>query len=87
MVLWIIPENFIKIGSVVLELLAIFYDKVKNWPSIVVKFDLSQEIVHNSQTTEPILMKFSGIIQNTILDFHTNFQPRLFTQPNHLLAF
>ena len=32
-------------------------------------------------------MKFSGIIQNIILDLPTNFQPRLFTQPNHFLAF
>ena len=32
-------------------------------------------------------MKFSGIIKNTILHLPTNFQPRLFTQPNHFLAF
>ena len=32
-------------------------------------------------------MKFSGMIQNIILHLSTNFQPRLFSQPNHILAF
>ena len=32
-------------------------------------------------------MKFSGFVQNTLLHLPTNFQPSLFTQPNHFLAF
>ena len=32
-------------------------------------------------------MKFSGFVQNILLHLPTNFQPSLFTQPNHFLAF
>ena len=87
MVFCIIPENFIKIGSEVWELLIISWER-SNFTSMKGQFlTLFQKIAYNSQTTKRILLKFSGIIQNTILPMPTNFQPMLFTQPNQFLGF